>query len=137
MGKKGWGKSRDFALDKFQFFCNTPGPILTGAGAPLRPVLVFVAFLSAHWRVMLMIVRIAKALSTFMVVVCVAGVRPAICEAASLLSPVTSAVSKVTTGTKNLLTKTGQAVGLVKTPAVKKSKWPAGKMPPPKNWNKG
>jgi hypothetical protein len=72
-----------------------------------------------------------------MVVVCVAGVRPAICEAASLLSPVTSAVSKVTTGTKNLLTKTGQAVGLVKTPAVKKSKWPAGKMPPPKNWNKG
>ena len=84
-----------------------------------------------------MIVRIAKALSAFLMIVSVTGVRPAVCEAASLLSPVTSAVGAVTTGTKNLLTKTGQAVGLVKTPAVKKSKWPAGKMRPPKNWNKG
>ncbi len=86
-----------------------------------------------------MIVRIAKLLSAFMMFVSVAGVRPAICEAASFLQPVTSVVSKVTTGTKNLLTKTGQTVGLVKKPQkaqVKKPQWPTGKTPPPKNWNK-
>lgn len=86
-----------------------------------------------------MLVRIAKALSAFLVIVSVAGVRPVMCEAASLLSPVTSAVGAVTTGTKSLLTKTGQAVGLVKKPVLPKKpkpKWPTGKLPPPKNWNK-
>ena len=84
-----------------------------------------------------MIVRIAKALSAFMMIVSVAAMRPAVGEAASILSPVTSAVSAVATGTKTILTKTGQAVGLVKTPTVKKSQWPTGKQPGPKNWNKG
>ena len=84
-----------------------------------------------------MIVRFAKALSAFMVIIATAGVRPAVCEAASIFSPITSAVSAVTSGTKTLLTKTGQAVGLVKKPTVTKPKWPAGKLPGPKNWNKG
>ncbi len=83
-----------------------------------------------------MIVRIAKLLSACMMFVSLTGLRPAVCEAASLLQPVTSTLSKVGTGTKNLLTKTGQTVGLVKKPQVKKPKWPTGKTPPPKNWNK-
>ncbi len=83
----------------------------------------------------MMIVKIARVLSACAVFVLLTGVRPAVCEAASLLQPVTSTLSKVGTGTKNLLTKTGQTVGLVKKPKVKKSKWPAGKTPPPKKWN--
>jgi uncharacterized protein YoxC len=85
---------------------------------------------------MLMIARITRVLSAFLMFVSVAGVRPAVCEAASLLQPITSTVSKVTTGTKNLLTKTGQTVGLIKKPQVRKPKWPTGKTPPTKDWNK-
>ncbi len=82
-----------------------------------------------------MIVRIARVLSACMMFFTLSGVRPAVCEAASLLTPVSSALNKVGAGTKSLLTKTGQTVGLIKTPKVKKPKWPTGKTPPPKNWN--
>ena len=97
----------------------------------------------------MMLIKIARILSACAMSVLLAAARPASSESWSLSNPHSSGtepltlvankqpsvLDKIGTGTKNLLTATGQAVGLVKKTAKKtsKSKWPTSTFPASKS----
>jgi hypothetical protein len=105
----------------------------TGQDCPIHSRL----FLAERQEVVMMVVRIARILSAGVMLVVLAGVRPAMCEGWSLSNPFASKtettrksvtkpakkepsmLEKFGTGTKNFFNKTGEAIGLKKPEAKK------------------